>query len=195
MYCRSASVLAIVSALALAISPAYAKTVKKEKLPAAATTDAKAKPDPKAKGKPVPVETYGDWSTFVGQTGKAKTCYALSQPRDRLPAGLKRDPAFLFISTRPAENVKNEVSFIMGFGVKEGAVTSAEIGDESFELVGKGVNGWVKNPAEEPKFVATLRKGSKLVVKMPSAKGNVTTDTYSLSGLSQALDRAAKECQ
>jgi hypothetical protein len=40
-----------------------------------------------------------------------------------------------------------------------------------------------------------LRKGSKLSVRAASAKGNVTTDVYSLSGLSGALDRMQKECQ
>jgi invasion protein IalB len=53
----------------------------------------------------------------------------------------------------------------------------------------------VKNPAEETQFIDALKKGSKLVVKAASIKGNQTTDSYSLAGLSQALDRAHKECQ
>lgn len=160
-------------------------------VPAAAADTAK----PDTKGKPALVIESGDWKVYVTQGEKKKTCYALAQPKERLPASLKRDPAFIFISTRLGENVKNEVSIIMGFAVKDGTTTQAEVGDESFDLLGKGTNAWVKNPAEEPKFVATLRKGSKLAVKMPSAKGNVTTDTYSLNGLGQALDRVAKECQ
>jgi hypothetical protein len=40
-----------------------------------------------------------------------------------------------------------------------------------------------------------MKRGSKLIVKAPSTKGNVTTDSYSLAGLSQALDRVQKECQ
>ena len=207
----AASFMALVSAgMVGSLCPANAATAvdatKKPKpgdkaKPASKTDTKKAdtkKPDEKNKadtsGKPGFVGQYGDWKTFVTQGVKNKTCYALAQPKERQPSALKRDPAYIFISTRQAENVKNEVSIIMGFGVKEGATTSAEIDSESFELLGKGTNAWVKNPAEEPKFVATLRKGSKLVVKMPSVKGNVTTDNYSLSGLSQALDRAAKEC-
>lgn len=189
----TATVALALPALILA-GGAQAKTIpKKEKPAAAGKIPDKGKPGDK--NKPDLVATTGDWSVYVSKGEKAKTCYALAQPKDRLPASLKRDPAYIFISTRPAENLKNEVSVIMGFGVKDGSVTPAEIGDESFDMLGKGSNAWVKNPAEEPKFVAALRKGSKLVLKMPSAKGNVTTDHYSLSGLGQALDRVAKECQ
>jgi hypothetical protein len=39
-----------------------------------------------------------------------------------------------------------------------------------------------------------MRKGAKLEVKASSKKGNMTTDTYSLTGFSQALDRVLKDC-
>ena len=38
-------------------------------------------------------------------------------------------------------------------------------------------------------------KGKDVVVKSTSVRGNVTTDTYSLSGISAAIDRAAQECR
>jgi hypothetical protein len=40
-----------------------------------------------------------------------------------------------------------------------------------------------------------MKKGSKLIVKATSAKGKATTDTYSLSGIGQALDKVRKDCQ
>ncbi len=145
-------------------------------------------------GKPVMLDTYHDWGAYMAQ-GKDKTCYALASPKDRAPSALKRDPAYVFISNRPGENVRNEVSIIMGFAMKDNAAAKAEIGNANFDLVAKGTNAWVKNPAEETQFIDALKKGSKLVVKAASIKGNQTTDSYSLAGLSQALDRAHKECQ
>lgn len=157
------------------------------------------KPEPKAEeakgaGKPEQVGTYGEWGAFVAQAGKDKTCYALARPKDRAPGGLNRDPAYVFISTRPAEKVREEVSIIMGFPLKEDGGSKAEIGGTSFDLVAKGTNAWIKNQAEEAKFVEALKKGSKLVVRAPSARGRVTTDTYALSGVGQALEKAQKEC-
>jgi hypothetical protein len=145
-------------------------------------------------GKPVLLEAYHDWTAYMAQ-GKEKTCYALASPKDRTPNALKRDPAYVFISNRPGENVRNEVSIIMGFAMKDNSEAKAEIGNASYDLIAKGTNAWVKNPAQETQFIDSLKKGSKLIVKAPSIKGNVTTDSYSLAGLSQALDRVQKECQ
>jgi hypothetical protein len=162
---------------------------------------AKAKDDKAGKkvaslgdGKPMLLDTFHDWGAYMAQ-GKEKTCYALASPKDRAPGALKRDPAYVFISSRPSENVRNEVSIIMGFAMKENAEAKAEIGNASYDLIAKGTNAWVKNPAQETQFIDSLKKGSKLIVKAPSMKGNVTTDSYSLAGLSQALDRVHKECQ
>lgn len=144
-------------------------------------------------GKPAQVGTFGDWGAFQ-IAGKSKTCYALAKPKERAPAALKRDDAFVFISNRPGENVRNELSIIMGFAMKDGGDARADISGTTFDLISKGTNAWVKNPAEESQFIDAMKKGSKLVIKAPSIKGNVTTDTYSLSGLSQALDRVQKDC-
>ena len=52
----------------------------------------------------------------------------------------------------------------------------------------------MKNPAKEGQLVDEMRKGAKLQVKAASKKGNMTIDTYSLVGFSQALDRVQKDC-
>ena len=44
-------------------------------------------------------------------------------------------------------------------------------------------------------MVDTMRQGDTAVVKGESSHGTQTTDTYSLKGLAEALDRIAKECQ
>ncbi len=158
---------------------------------AAAAATAAARP---ASAKPALVGTFGDWGVYSANAGKAKTCYALGQPKDRLPASLKRDPGYVFISSRPGEGVRNEISIVMGFDVKPSDL-KAEVGNQSFEMVAKGANLWVKNAAEEGQMLEAMKKGSRLVVKAASIRGNASTDSYSLSGLAQAVDRAAKECQ
>ena len=82
----------------------------------------------KGADKPELIGTYGDWSVFQSMSGKDKICYTLAQPKTRDPADLKRDPAYAFISERPAEHVRNEVSFIMGFDVG-GAAPAADAKD------------------------------------------------------------------
>ena len=169
-----------------------------------AATTALAQPKPAAgkppAGKPAPggptlLQESAGWGAYSANSGKQKTCYALGKPRDRQPSSLKRDPAYVFISHRPGEGVKNEVSVVMGFDVKPDSSPKAEVGGSSFDMVAKGANLWVKNPAEEGQFLDALRKSQRLVVKAVSKKGNATTDSYVLSGISSALERIGKECQ
>lgn len=184
----------------LAFSGAQAKEKedpkKSAKGKAAAKEDKSKKPDAKAAGggKATPIGRFGEWDVFT-TGGKTKTCYTLARPKERAPASLKRDDAYVFISNRPGENVQNEVSVIMGFAMKDGSEPSADIAGTAFQFVAKGANAWLKNPAEEGKFVEAMKRGSKLVVKASSSKGNATTDSYSLAGISDALARIRKECQ
>lgn len=145
-------------------------------------------------GKPVLSGAFGDWGAYVSQgAGKAKTCYALAKPKSRSGAG--SGAGFIFIATRPAENVRGEISIMLGAPLKEGAAGgSAEIGQESFALVAKGQNAWVKDTAEEKQLADAMRKGARLVVKAPTAKGGTITDSYALTGLGQALDQVRKDC-
>ena len=145
------------------------------------------------KGKPVQVGSYGEWGAFTAQ-GKAKTCYALAKPKERVPATLKRDQAYVFISNRPGESVRNEVSIIMGFPMKDNSDARGEIDGATFDLICKGTNAWVKDQSKESQFIEAMKRGSKLVIKASSAKGGTSTDSYSLAGLSDALARVQKDC-
>ncbi|MFK8250021.1 invasion associated locus B family protein [Ancylobacter terrae] len=148
-----------------------------------------------AQGAPKLAAQFGDWGVYVDQSSGSKICYALAQPKTRIPAGLNRDPAYFFISTRPAENVRNEVSVIMGFPLKQGSDATLTIGPTNFVLYTRDSGAWVRNVAEESKLVDALRKGREVVVKSTSLRGNATTDTYPLSGIAAAIDRATQECK
>jgi hypothetical protein len=177
---------------------------------ASAAVKKPAKEAPETAAKPEQVATYGDWGVYHSKGAKGRTCYTLATPKERLPADLKRDAAYAFISSRPGEGVRNEVSFIMGFDVATASAPdldpkskkkkslliapTAAVGDASFEMLPKGANLWVKNPAMESQLIDEMRKGAKLAIKAASQKGNVTTDAYSLVGFTQAVDRMQKDC-
>ena len=189
---RLASTALVLAALVCAV-PLPAAARKKADPDASKLANASDKKEDTAAGKPVQVATFGDWGAYLAK-GKAKTCYALASPKERKPDA-KHDTAYVFIADRPGEKVHNEVSIIMGFAMKETGGAQAKIGSESFDLVAKGANAWIKNPAEEAKFVEALKHGGKLIVKAPAVRGLVTTDTYSLTGLKPALERVTKDCK
>jgi hypothetical protein len=212
---RVLGLLAVAGLTASAVAPPVAAATK----PAKPTAKADKKDEP---AKPALVATFGDWNVFVGEVGKGRICYTLAQPKSREPTSLKRDPGYAFISDRPAEGVRNEVSFIMGFDVAAGAdATEAKldskpekpapksdaksttpaapapvalVDETTFEMLPKGGNLWVKNAAKEGALITEMRKGTKLVIKAASLRGHQSIDTYSLTGFAQALERVQKEC-
>ena len=160
---------------------------------------------PAASGKPAPasapggsgatlIASFGEWGVYTAQTGRTKICYALTQPKDRQPKNVNRDPAYLFVSFRPAENVRNEVALVMGFSAREDGSAEATIGSAKYALLTKDQHAWLKNPSEEGQAISTMAKGQNVLVKAQSSRGTQLTDRYSLSGFGQALERARKEC-
>jgi hypothetical protein len=192
---------AIAAGLALALAgSAWAQQAKPAAKPATAPAKPAAGQKPAAaapavpQGQPVQIATFGDWGVFASDTQRGRVCYALSQPKERLPKDLKRDPGYLFISTRPSEGVRNEISIITGFPTKNNADGEMTIGATRYVLVQKDNSAWLKNPAEDPAALETMKKGTTLTAKTTSLRGNATTDRYSLNGLGQALERVKKEC-
>jgi hypothetical protein len=165
---------------------------------ACATVSAPALSQPKSGGdQPVLLGQFGDWGAYKANPGGKTVCFALAKPSSAVtdPPGRNRDPAYLFVSTRPAEKVKNEVSVIVGYPQRPGADTTATVGDDHFAMYTQNDGAWIKNAADEAKLVDAMRKGANLVLKSESTRGTKTTDTYSLKGVAQALDKVAEECK
>ncbi len=141
--------------------------------------------------------TYGDWGAYTASPGGRKICFALAKPTSSatVPPNRPRDPIYMFVSSRPAEKVKDEVSIIIGYGFKPDTDATIELGGASYAMYTQADGAWIKNAAEERPLVDAMRKGSELTVKGMSARGTATTDVFSLKGLSQALDKVGEECQ
>jgi invasion protein IalB len=140
---------------------------------------------------------YGDWGAYSASPGGSKVCFVLSKPKAAKtePAGRKRDQAYLFVSSRPGENVKNEISVVIGYPFKSSSDATAEIGTAKFAMYTLNDGAWIKNVAEEARMVEAMRKGGDLTVRGTSGKGTQSTDSYSLKGLAQALDKIEQECR
>ncbi len=148
-------------------------------------------------GEPTLVGQFGSWGAYTATPNGKKVCFALAKPASSKtnPANRPRDPAYAFISTRPAEKVTNEVSIMIGYQLKPGSESTLEVGGARYAMYTQGDGLWIKNAAEEERMVEALRKAADVTVKGVSAKGTETTDTFSLKGLAQALDRLAQDCR
>jgi len=178
-----------ISALAQSASPkAKPAAAKPETRPAAVAAGS---------AEPTMLGQYGTWGAYAATPNGKKVCFALAKPSSSKsnPPNRPRDPAYAFVSTRPAEKVSNEVSVMIGYTLKPGSESTLEVGGASYAMYTQGDGLWIKNAAEEERMVEAMRKSADVVVKGVSAKGTETTDVFSLKGLSQALDRVAQDCK
>jgi hypothetical protein len=173
-----------------AAKPAPASKPAATAAPAAATAAAGG-------AEPTLIGQFGTWGAYTAMPNGKKVCFALAKPSSSKtnPPNRPRDPAYAFISTRPAEKVVNEVSVMIGYTLKPGSESSLEVGGASYSMYTQGDGLWIKNAAEEERMVEAMRKSADVTVKGVSAKGTETIDTFSLKGLSQALDRLAQDCK
>ena len=161
-----------------------------------------AKPDAAAVAaaggtEPALIGQFGTWGAYTATPNGKKVCFALAKPSSSKtnPPNRPRDPAYAFVSSRPSEKVVNEVSIMIGYTLKPGSESTLEVGGSSYAMYTQGDGLWIKNAAEEERMVEAMRKSADVTVKGVSAKGTETTDTFSLKGLSQALDRLAQDCK
>lgn len=180
-------------------TPAAPAEAKKKAAPKKTTKKPESKPASEGAGTGAPggatlVATFGDWGAYTAQNGRSKLCYALSEPKARSPGNLKGTKAYLFVSFRPADNVRNELASVLNFPTKEDGPAALAIGTASYELVTRGQNAWIAKQADEAAAIAAMGKGGAVTVQATSAKGNKTSDRYSLTGFGQALDRAKRDC-
>jgi hypothetical protein len=140
---------------------------------------------------------YGDWGAYTASPGGNKICFALAKPKTSKtePPGRSRDQSYMFISSRPADNVKNEVSVMIGYPFKSSSDATAEIAGAKFAMYTQNDGAWIKNVTEEARMVDAMRKSADLTVKGTSGRGTQSTDQYSLKGLAQALDKIEQECK
>jgi Invasion associated locus B (IalB) protein len=206
---RSLNRHSLMVALATAMAAACLGSSANAQAPAAPAQPAKKPPAPTAAAAPAPATAaptvpqptllgqFGEWGAYTASPGGKKVCFALAKPASSktTPPNRPRDPAYIFISSRPSEKVREEVSIIFGYGFKPSSDASVEIGGANYAMYTQADGAWVKNAAEEPRLVDAMRKSGDLTVKGTSAKGTASVDVYSLRGLPEALNRVGQECK
>jgi invasion protein IalB len=156
-----------------------------------------APPAQKPAVEPTLLGQYGDWGAYTATPAGAKICFVIAKPKvsKTEPAGRKRDQAWLFVSSRPKENVKHEISVMIGYPFKTTSDATAEIGEAKYAMYTQNDGAWFKSAAEEARLVDAMRKASDITVKGTSGRGTASIDQFSLKGLPQALDKIDQECR
>tara|TARA_B100001057_G_scaffold73906_1_gene68309 strand:- start:701 stop:1201 length:501 start_codon:yes stop_codon:yes gene_type:complete len=142
---------------------------------------------PKSSGK------YNNWESFTIMTDKGKVCFAQTIPLKRAPSAVKRNQSRIFVTFRPSENIKDEISVTSGHVYKSSTV-SAKSGKSNFSFFSQGNFAWLLDENEEKKFIKLMKRATNLMIKGKTKDGAETTDHYSMMGFTKAYNTAKKTC-
>ena len=142
---------------------------------------------------PVSTGAFKDWQVFTANTEQGKICFAQAKPKTRSPKNFKREESKLFVTFRPQENIKNEVSVTSGHIYKSSTV-KAKSGRNNYTFFSKEKFAWIADEKREEKFIKLMKKASNIMVIANEPKGSQTVDHYSMMGFSKAYDTAKKNC-
>jgi invasion protein IalB len=150
-----------------------------------------------AAAEPESLGTFQDWTAYAYKAADTKVCYIVSQPKssDSSRKNLKRDPVFFIVTNMPGRRIAGEVSTIIGYPFKEQSTAQVKVDDAAFKLFTKDDGAWAESSDVEKKIVSAMKGGKTLKVSGLSWKDTKTTDTYSLAGISAAMDKINSACK
>jgi len=136
---------------------------------------------------------FRDWSAYSASEGAGALCFALSKPKEVTPTPDGFTEAYIYLTNRPAENVRNEINLVAGFPFAPDQPATLTVSGQSFELFTENDAAWLLDPAQNDNLAGAIRAGSTLQIDATSATGVKVTQVFSLSGAT-AASRAIESC-
>lgn len=138
--------------------------------------------------------THGDWKTYRHGTGDERMCFAVAAPSERSPPE-DRQKAYIYVTAWPKAGIRAEISVLPGFVLKRGAEIRVEVAGGSFTLQADGDRAFVVDPNDEARLLEAMRRSKAMTVTASPGAGDTQRDTYSLSGVTAAIQAIATSCQ
>jgi hypothetical protein len=141
---------------------------------------------------PEPLGTFKDWKAFSMDEGGRKVCFIVSTPKDKSPKNVRRGDVFFLVTDWG--DLGLQPSVITGYPYKKNSKANIKIGSDKFNLFTKDDGAWFRDESDEKRVITAMKRGSTMVITGTSARGTLTTDRYSLSGITAALDKINRTC-
>jgi hypothetical protein len=186
---------AVLGVAALLALPALSQNKSAAKQPHAKQSAVHAAATQPAAPQPERLGAAQGWTAYKAPEKTGQICYLVGEPAKSEPANIKRDPVHLLVTHNTADKTTGVVSFIAGYGFKDGSAAELDIAGKKFSLFTKDDTAWARDAATDKAIVEAMAKGKQAVIKGSSARGTATTDTYTLAGFVQVLGEIDKACK
>lgn len=144
---------------------------------------------------PEQVATYRDWIVYSAEVGGDTICYAVTKPTDQDPSSVDHGDVFFTVATWKSGRASEQPSFMAGYELRTEPEPLVRVGSDRWSMYTSEDESFVESDSDEDRLVSAMRRGSEMRVSAMSARGTNTEYTFSLLGVSNALDRARAACR
>ncbi len=138
--------------------------------------------------------TFTDWNAFQQGAGRARVCHMASQPKASEGNVPGRREAFVTVAHGPGPK-NGVVSIVAGYAYRKDSTVKLDVDGKEYTLFTDQDRAWTYTDQDDRTLLEAMVKGRQLIVQGTPARGATTTDTYSLSGVSKALEAIDAACQ
>ncbi len=141
---------------------------------------------------PKPIKQHKAWGAYTYNDSRAgKICYILSIPTIKEPGDRDHGDVFFLVSQKPDGSAAFEPQVEVGYPLKANAAVTVTVDGKPFKMFSQGNNAWLEDVSKESDLIAAMRVGRSMKVSGQSSRGTQTNYTYSLSGVTAALNEVA----
>ncbi len=136
---------------------------------------------------------FRDWSAYATSDSAGKICFVLSKPTSVDPEPEGYTQAYLYLTHRPGEGLRNEFSLVAGYTFEPDSSAELNLGGETLDLFTSADAAWLTDTSRSEAVAGLMRAGSSLVIEGTNERGLKIRETFSLSGItaaSRAIDAA-----
>jgi invasion protein IalB len=139
------------------------------------------------------VSNHQDWNLYVVE-GKEKLCYIASEPKKQEGTYKSRGNPFIIVARIPSSPPIDEVSVRAGYTYKKNSEVSVRIDGTTFNFFTNDEQAWAKSAQDDKAAITAMRRGKQALVQATSTRDTKSSDTYSLSGFSDAYSAMTAAC-
>jgi len=139
--------------------------------------------------------SFGDWSVYSRYQGSQMTCFIYSEAKTKAPSKVRHGDIHFLVANWKSGEATEQPSFMADFNLRKERSPVVSIGNTSFDMYVSRNEAFIADNLEERNLVQKMRAGDTMKVQAVSSRGTSVSYTFSLRGISAALDKASAACQ
>jgi len=138
--------------------------------------------------------SYGDWRVYSRFDGQQKLCYVVSDAKSKSPSHVRHGDIHFIVANWKSGAAFEQPSFMADFGLKSSNPPRLRVNGSQYPMFVSQNEAFIAERDDEESLIKNMRAGSTMRVDAVSMRGTNVTYTFSLQGVTAALEKAQSAC-